>query len=60
MEWHFWRFNLRWSKIIVKKVLQVTPVAQAMVVLTIINQERIRTTRLNRAIPEQNFCTIRC
>ena len=51
MEWHFWRFNLRWSKIIVKKVLQVTPVAQAMVVLTIINQERIRTTRLNRAIP---------
>ena len=39
------------QKIIVKKVLQVTPVAQAMVVLTIINQERIRTTRLNRAIP---------
>ena len=38
MERHLWRFNFRWSKLIVKKVLQVTLVAQAAVVLTIINQ----------------------
>ena len=29
MERHLWRFNFRWSKLIVKKVLQVTLVAQA-------------------------------
>ena len=40
MEWHLWRFNFRWSKLIVKKVLQVTLAAQTTVVLTIINQEQ--------------------
>ena len=52
MEWHLWRFNFRWSKTHrEKKVLQVTLVAQTTVALTIINQERIRTTQLNQAIP---------